>query len=201
MPQCDDWSCHLLSDHCCSSPDNLCHIKPHWILWRPGGDIRLHLKNQFSCQLSDAPGFGLQSEYISVTEGGRLIAVTGDWPDEDQATFTNHGETIYTEMPVSGCKDIVIRAGSLSVHSDMCSEHVCGVPSTQLRRTARTSASCHAMRYASCATCHRVLHHHADGHAGLVALLHVLQAVLAAVLQTILVCLHRLRRLHLLLGR
>ena len=87
--------------------------------------------------------------------GGRLIAVTGDWPDEDQAAFTNHGETIYTEMPVSGCKDIVIRAGSLSVHSDMCSEHVCGVPSTQLRRTARTSASCHAMRYASCATCRR----------------------------------------------
>ena len=112
-------------------------------------------KNQFSCQLSDAPGFGLQSEYILVTGGGRLIAVTGDWPDEDQATFTNHGETIYTEMPVSGCKDIVIRAGSLSVHSDMCSEHVCGVPSTQLRRTARTSASCHAMRYASCATCRR----------------------------------------------
>ena len=155
MPQCDDWSCHLLSDHCCSIPDNLCHIRPHWILWRPGGDIRLHLKNQFSCQLSDAPGFGLQSEYILVTGGGRLIAVTGDWPDEDQATFTNHGETIYTEMPVSGCKDIVIRAGSLSVHSDMCSEHVCGVPSTQLRRTARTSASCHAMRYASCATCRR----------------------------------------------
>ena len=44
-----------------------------------------------------------------------------------------------------------------------------------------------------------VLLQHADGLAGPVPLLQVLQAVLAAVLLTILVCLHRLRRLHLLL--
>ena len=58
----------------------------------------------------------LQSEYILVAGGGKLIIGTEEEPYQNQATITMHGNVRCTEMPVFGCKVIGIREGSLDLH-------------------------------------------------------------------------------------
>ena len=64
----------------------------------------------------DAPSLELQSEYILVAGGGKLIVGTEEEPYENKATITMHGNVRCTEMPVFGCKVIGIREGSLDLH-------------------------------------------------------------------------------------
>ena len=64
----------------------------------------------------DAPSLELQSEYILVAGGGKLIVGTEEEPYQNKATITMHGNVRCTEMPVFGCKVIGIREGSLDLH-------------------------------------------------------------------------------------
>ena len=64
----------------------------------------------------DAPSIELQSQYILVAGGGKLIVGTEEEPYENKATITMHGNVRCTEMPVFGCKVIGIREGSLDIH-------------------------------------------------------------------------------------
>ena len=64
----------------------------------------------------DAPSLELQTEYILVAGGGKLIIGTEEEPYENKATITMHGNVRCTEMPVFGCKVIGIREGTLDLH-------------------------------------------------------------------------------------
>ena len=64
----------------------------------------------------EAPSIELQSRYILVAGGGKLIIGTEEEPYENKATITMHGNVRCTEMPVFGCKVIGIREGSLDIH-------------------------------------------------------------------------------------
>ena len=52
----------------------------------------------------EAPSIELQSRYILVAGGGKLIIGTEEEPYENKATITMHGNVRCTEMPVFGCK-------------------------------------------------------------------------------------------------
>ena len=52
----------------------------------------------------EAPSIELNSKYILVAGGGKLIIGTEDEPYENKATVTMHGNVRCTEMPVFGCK-------------------------------------------------------------------------------------------------
>ena len=52
----------------------------------------------------EAPSIELQSKYILVAGGGKLIIGTEEEPYENKATITMHGNVRCTEMPVFGCK-------------------------------------------------------------------------------------------------
>ena len=79
----------------------------------------------------EAPSIELQSRYILVAGGGKLIIGTEEEPYENKATITMHGNVRCTEMPVFGCKVYIflhpsdlhicvqvigIREGSLDIH-------------------------------------------------------------------------------------
>ena len=64
----------------------------------------------------EAPSIELQSRYILVAGGGKLIVGTEEEPYENKAIITMHGNVRCTEMPVFGCKVIGIREGSLDIH-------------------------------------------------------------------------------------
>ena len=52
----------------------------------------------------EAPSIELNSKYILVAGGGKLIIGTEEEPYENKATVTMHGNVRCTEMPVFGCK-------------------------------------------------------------------------------------------------
>ena len=52
----------------------------------------------------EAPSIELNSKYILVAGGGKLIIGTEEEPYENKATITMHGNVRCTEMPVFGCK-------------------------------------------------------------------------------------------------
>lgn len=64
----------------------------------------------------EAPSIELQSKYILIAGGGKMIVGTEEEPYQNKATITMHGNVRCTEMPVFGCKVIGVREGTLDLH-------------------------------------------------------------------------------------